>query len=495
MNELKKFSGAIGIVVLLISMLVSMVKPEFEKYCSIGYGVGFVLMILYIIANYRFLKKQFSGRSAKYGSYMVFNIVLVIFIVGFINAITIRHSKQWDLTENKRFTLADQSVKVLKNLKNDVTAFCFFTDALPVRPQVESLLNQYRHENPMFKIEFIDPRKNPSLAEQHQITKDGTIALVMGSKTERITYPDATTEESITNALVKITRSGTKTVYFSTGHGEKGINDDGENGFSYARKQIEALNYQIKELVLAQQEKVPDDCSILVIAGPTTDFFDAELDIIKKFIDKPGNVIFMINPGEFPKLIGFLNKYGVTLKNTMIIDKVSRVFGGDYLMPLVSTYTEHPISKNLAGWMTFFPIARSVEINPELPKNIKLEKICETSVQSWAETNLEMLEQKQAMYDEGADIAGPIALAVAVTITVNKDDSSVDDSTDDSESKKNTEAQLLIFGDADFADNSYYELQKNGDLFMNSISFLAEEKDLIAIRPKKPNSEPLILTK
>src|SRR4030095_5165140 len=136
--------------------------------------------------------------------------------------------------------------------------------------------------------------QNPMSGES---VRYGTTILDMAGKTERIEkQSEALREEDVTNALMKIVKGEKKTIYFVQGHGEKNIDDTEKNGFSSAKAGLEKDTYVVKSINLVQENKIPDDASVLVMAGPTSEPFPNELELITGFLDKGGSAAIFLDP-------------------------------------------------------------------------------------------------------------------------------------------------------------------------------------------------------
>jgi ABC-type uncharacterized transport system involved in gliding motility auxiliary subunit len=204
----------------------------------------------------------------------------------------------------------------------------------------------------------------------------------------------------------------------------------------------------------------------------------------------------MVNPETAPGLIPYLGGFGVKLENDVVVDTISRLFGGDYFMPVITEYDFHEITRNFRI-ATFFPYARSVEVADSKPEGVTPTILGKTSPNSWSERQL---DQKQVTFDKEKDKQGPIPLAVAITVKAKEEEKKPTETPDEAqalEEKKPTEekkaplspaaqkeGRMAVFGDADFASNRYYNLSGNGNFFMNTVNWLTEESDLISIQPK-----------
>lgn len=427
-------------------------------------------------------------------------IGVVLGIVILINFIASRHNKRFDTTASGEYSLSDQTLKLLGNLQNELQIVVFDKPGSHIRLEAEDILAEYAYHSDKLKIEFVDPDQSPARAEKNKITRYGTLVLQYEGKIEKI---ESVKEAAITNAIVKVTRKEKKTIYFLEGHGEHDIESNDKDGYSLVYTALLDQNYDAKKLLLMREASVPSAASVLVVAGPTKDFFPNELEAIAHFIRSGGNVFFLLDPPPAIGLKDFLGKYGIDVGQDMLVDKLSRLFGGDYFMPVITQYTVHPITENFKV-ASFLPLARSISPASNPPKNMDVISLAKTNEGSWAEVDLENQEVK---FDEGKDIKGPVSVAVVVEAHFKPDAISDKESeetkkekqqeaevTEEKEGEKETIAKLVVLGNSDLANNTYLNLSGNSDLFLNIISYLAEEVDLISIRPKTTKQHTISLT-
>ena len=424
--------------------------------------------------------QRLFGRNLRFGTNLAIAAIAVLGIITLVEAISLRHSHRFDLTANKRYSLSPQSQQLLAELPQPVKVTAFYQDAQAARESAKDLLDQYAYYGKQFTYEFIDPDRNPGVAKRYGITSYGTIVLESGAKEEKVLAAD---EENLTNALLKIIREGKKVVYFLEGHGEHSINNAEREGYSEAKRAIESQNYEAKPLSLLTEGKLPDDASILIIAGPRKDLLDGELAEITHFIERGGKGMFLLNPEGPPGLPPYLVDYGIQVVEGMVVDLVSRLFGADYLMPVITTYEEHPITKNFEV-ASFFPLALSVKTTDKMPEQVSAQVLAKTSPNSWLKRDMQELQaelqaQGRPLLNESRDEKGPVPVIAVATVTPRREGST------EQELKK---ARIVVFGDSDFASNNYLNLSGNRDLFLNTVSWLAEEENLIAIRPKEGGS-------
>jgi ABC-type uncharacterized transport system involved in gliding motility auxiliary subunit len=417
---------------------------------------------------------------------MISLMALIVLVSG---AISYRHNWRKDFTENKRHSLSEQTTNVLRDLDVDVKATAFVRQGGSDHEVLKTLFELYEYESKRIEVEIIDPDLNPGRAGEYEIGRYRPPVVFFETKSgrETITIID---EEQATNALIKLSRGAKKAVYFLTGHGERALESDADADMSAVKKLLEDKHYEPRELLLLRAEAVPEDCAILVVGGPKKDLVESELDAMKGYIDRGGRMLFLIDPETAPSLGPFLEPYGITLGDDIVIDRLSRLFGGDYLMPIPTEYSAHPITSafNIAP---FFPVVRSVSAE-EVP-GARTSWLLRTGERSWAETNIEALKRGEADLDPD-DTPGPISLAAVSEI--DAPEPTPDQAAEQAPDRigDDSKAAIVVFGDSDFVSNARINLSGNADLFMNVIYWLGREETLIAIPPRKKDSAPLVLS-
>jgi ABC-type uncharacterized transport system involved in gliding motility auxiliary subunit len=462
------------------------------RWVFLAAAVAFLLLSL--VLNAREAQSAMGTRTARYGAGAAVMALLALGIVVAANAISFRHSTRWDLTENKRNSVSPQTIQVLRTLKAPVSAIAFFRSDTPGKKTAEDLLSQYAtYSGGKFTWRLEDTDRAPALARQYGVESYGTVVLEGGApgqaRTEKVQDAE---EEKLTNAIVKVTRAGKRVIYVLKGHGEREIGATDRGGFSQAKEQMEKANYEVKELFLARDPKIPDDASIVMVPGPKTDLFPQELAALDAYIAKAGKVFYMSGPFQADATVKHLSKYGVVADDDVIIElnPLGQLFGVGPLVPVVGQYDAHPITKDMGGIMTLFPLTRSVAPAKSMPKGVQASPLAQTSRQSWGETDKSVFQTGKATPDTN-EKTGPLAVAVVATV-----DSQAEPKADagDGAKKPAPKARIVLVGTADFAGNQFLGAQGNRDFFLNVVSWLAEEEDLISIRAKDPKQNPVVLT-
>jgi ABC-type uncharacterized transport system involved in gliding motility auxiliary subunit len=474
-NEIGKFLASIGAALLIAGYLRYSIQSELQLMSKILLIAGGVILLAGAGIGYEGILAFFSKRSSKLGTNTTVLSLGVIVILAIVNVLGYQHHKRFDLTTQKLFTLSDQTKKVVSGLKTDVSIVRF---SKTPDSRFDDLMAEYRNLNAHVKFQNIDPQEKPEIAKEYGATHIGDVILASGPRKQTLS-PNPTepaSETEVTSALLKVTRDKVKTVCFITGHGEKGIDDKQATGYSATDDGLKKEGYNTKSFNLVKENAVPADCDVLVIAGPTQAYFPQEVDLVKKYIDGGGKALIEIDPQTDPRLDDILQAWNVSLGKNVVVDAsgVGRLFGTGPAVPLVVDYGDSPITKNLKGGMTFFPLARTMSIADKNKTDVQDIELLKTSAQSFTIPNL---DQKEVKFDPKTDTQGPLSLGVAGD-------------------KKNgdKDSRVVIVGDSDFASNQWAGLQHNGDLFFNTVDWLAQDEDLISIRPKEATDRHITLT-
>ena len=414
-------------------------------------------------------KSRLTSRQAKYGLNLAVYALAALAIVVIVNLIATRFVKQVDLTANKRYSLSQQTAKIVGGLNRDVDLIYF--DRKSGFAGVKDSLDQYSVLSHHIKVTYVDPDREPGKAQKYNIKTYGTLVVGLGDQTQTA---KSVKEEDITGTIIRLLKGGAKIVYFLQGHGERDIASDERVGYSTAKKLLDDGNYQVKTISLMEQSpKVPADATVLIVAGPTKDLLDPEVEAIRDYIKGGGRVLFLINPFTPPKLVSLLGEFSADVHNTLVVDTsgIGRLFGTDELMPLVVQYESHPITKDLTNVATLFPFASAVKSSGKGMPGSDFKPIAKTSDKSWATTDV---HAKQISFKKGEDEQGPLALAGAGTYKA----------LDAPEGAK--EGRFVVAGSTDFIANAIIGFNGNKDMFLNMVNWLSSDEDLISIRPKDP---------
>ena len=502
--------GWLGVALVLAAVAIRFLKPGemvWQQWASGLALAGLACTLLYMLSQWREIARSFSGREARFGSLATASVLVVLAILVAINYLGLRHNKRWDLTAAKQFSLSDQTRSVLRNLDRPVSikVFAESNDFARFRDR----LDEYQYTSKQVSVEYIDAIKDPRRANQYNVQSLGTVVIEYEGRTERVTSDG---EQEITNGLIKVIQGKQNKVYFVQGHGEKNTESSDRGGYSAITSALGSDNYAVEKIVLAQQKEVPGDATVLVVAGPKTDFLPPEIEMLKTYLARGGKVLFLLDPpdrADAPPLTGviaLLKEWAIDVGNNMVVDVsgVGQLFGTNESVPVAAKYNPHTITGNF-NLMTAYPLARSVSPVTGETGGKFAQALVETSANSWAETDLKtlMTSGKVERNLDSGDKAGPVSLAAAVSspATAAPPPPPADPATGDGakaapkpDETRKPESRIVVFGDSDFAANGYLGIPGNRDLFLNTVNWLGQQENLIAIRPRDPEDRRVTLT-
>ena len=490
--------GWLGTVLVLAAVAAFFLKAEWQPYSRwLAWG-GLVCILLYTLGQWREIGRLFGGRSARLGSISAASVLVVLGILVALNYISTREHKRWDLTATSQFTLAPQTIKVLQGLDAPLKITVFAKDDASYRDR----LREYEYTSKKVSVDYVDPFKKPALARQMQIQSDGTVAIEYKDRIERVV---SNSEQDLTNGIIKVVTGKERKVYFMQGHGEKDTAGSEGAGYSGISSQLVHDNYKVEKLPLAQQGSVPEDAAVVVVAGPKADLLPGEIDALKTYLAKGGKLMLLVDPQEkadaplLPNVVALAHEWAIDLGNNVVVDisGMGRLIGTDATVPVALNYPSHPIVKDMADLLTAYPLARSVTPVSGGVGGRTAQVFVETSAQSWAETDVKtVLSGGKVAFDEGkGDKRGPVAIAAAASAPVATRAAEAKVGAEKlGEDAQKAESRVVVFGDSDFASNLALGISGNRDLFMNAVSWLAQQENLIAIRPKDPDDRRLTMT-
>jgi ABC-type uncharacterized transport system involved in gliding motility auxiliary subunit len=487
----------LGILVVIAALAASSYEKlpgRVEYYLA----AGALLVVIHLALRWQDIARG-RGRQLRYGGNMVVVVAGVLGILGALNYIAFRRDKTWDLTKGRRYSLSDQTRKILQGLKEDVTIRYFQRGSAPDLQAGQEHMKSFEAASPRIKVQFVDPVKSPGQAQEYDVRGPWPILVVeRGGKREKITNDS---EQDLTNALIKVTREGKKTVCFASGEGERDIDDSGERGFSGLKSALGRSQYETLKVLLVREGKVPAACTVLVVAAPERDLLTQEIDAIRSYVRQGGKLLALLEPEmkiATPNLVALLKEWSLEAGRDVVVDVsgMGQLFGTGPITPIVAEYPFHEITKDFRV-MTAFHTARSLEAGKNPVDGVTAQNLLETSAASWGETDLTLKEPIEM--NEGKDRKGPVPLGAVATIRASPAPSpspaaSASPGAEAPAPEKTIDGRVAAFGDADFASNQLLSFQGNQDFVLNTVAWLAEDPDLISIRPKEPDDQRMFLT-
>jgi len=421
-----------------------------------------------------------KARQPQYAAYAAVYILVVIAAVVVVNILANRYNKSVDTTANKRYSLSEQTAKIVKGLKQNAT-IVYFNQTTRFR-EGKDLLDEYANLSPRVQVQYVDPDKNPQLAREDGIRDFGTAVVEIGNKHETAKSMD---EEGITGAFIRDLKGNTRTVCFVTGSGEHQIDDTDRDGLSQFKDLLAKDEYETRAVDLLQKAEVPDDCTTLVVAGPTHDYQQPEVDAIRKYVEGGGRAMFLLDPplqmgrsaiGANDALASLLANWGVTLDKDLVLDfnPIGQLAGVGPQVALVTHYASQPIVNDLKGTAVGLPVARSLEIKDTGKTSVQ--KLFDSSDSSLATSDL---NASSINLHDPKNKKGPLTLAAGGSYDTGK---------------QNAQGRFVVVGSSSWVANRFLGFNGNGDLALNAVNWLSSDEDLISIRPKPQDDRRITMT-
>jgi ABC-type uncharacterized transport system involved in gliding motility auxiliary subunit len=452
---------------------------------AVGWGMAAGLVAIWVWLDLDGFKKFFARKGAKYGASSGAVLILAVLVFVGVSVITSRprFDKTLDLSRDKTNTLSDQSLKAVETLaKKDVplNVTAYFIDQQQEQT-FRDLMSLYMSKDSKIKIEYVNPQKENARAMADKLTSGNTAIFRLGTQENRVT---TFTEEKITNALVAVLKEGSKKIYFSKGHGEGQLSGQDAAGFEQISQELKNNRYDVADVTLLDAGKVPDDAAAFVIAGPKYDFKEPEIKFLEDFVSKGGSILVLVDamiPTE--NLNKFLAKYGLSFNNDLMIllpdDPRAQLLGQNNA--IIQDFDEFsPITKDFArksNVAVLFQNTRTVSEVTDNPSKFKVSLIGKTAGETTVRVkNVQSAADLKGITKERVE-QGSFAVMGTATGKVGEKD-----------------ARIAAFGSAQFATNQVAQTAENRDLLANTVSWLTQDEDFIAIRPKDTTKSTLTLT-
>jgi ABC-type uncharacterized transport system involved in gliding motility auxiliary subunit len=471
---------------------------------------GVAVLLLWLVSADDSQPSFWNRRSTQVGTNALIASLAVLAILGCINFLAARYNTRVDLTENQIFTLAPQSQEVLHNLKEPVKAWIFTPNPNATDRQ---LLDNYRRETSSFSYEYVDPQAKPGVAREFGVQSIGEMYLEAGGKrrlVQTLTPAEPLSERKLTNGLAQVANSAPQKVYFLQGHGERSL-DAGQGAFSQAKGRLGEESLTPAPLNLAENPKIPDDASAVVVAGPQRPLLNAEINALKDYQKRKSGLMVMLDPQTNPKLDGLLKDWGVTVSDRLVTDPAGQSSGLGAEVVIVNQYSDHPITKGFKSGISFYPLVRPLQIMPvdgvqAVPLLVTAER-----------TKAQQIAKSGEVQTNSTDPKGPFDIGAALSRTITASPTPSPNSSNnppnsavkpgaaaspspspDNASKDNVnkpEARLVVIGSSSFATDGLFDQQLNGDVFLNSVKWLSQQDDqVLSIRSKEVTNRRILMS-
>lgn len=467
--------------------------------------IGALLGIAWLVLSGVTQKGFWGRRSTQEGTNALIATIAALVILALVNLLAARYTTRIDLTENKIFTLAPQSQLVAQQLQTPVKAVIFMPNADPVD---EQLLKNYQRQGQQFSYEYVDPQAEPGVAQQFGVQSFGEVYLESGDVrryVQTISAQERLSERNLTNGLIQLTSSSQQTIYFVQGHGERTL-EEGQGGYAQAKQGLADAGYAAVPLNLAENPTVPEDTGALIVAGPQRPLLESEVNALREYLKQGGSVLLLIDPQTDPNtpqndfgLNPLLEEWGVRLSDRIVIDPAGEASGLGPGVTIVNQYGDHPITQQFDNGISFYPLARPLETASI--SGIESTQLLITSAQTEAHR---LSASSELEFDPATDPKGPFNIGLALSRPVegsanpeaNENPPSEETEGEPSPEEPSNQARLVVIGNASFAGNGLFGQQLNGDVFLNSVSWLNNQQNdqSLSIRPREMTNRRIVMS-
>lgn len=478
MKKPSKLLLGISLGVIVTGFIVRLLLAEWAESTIGLLVVGMMGIIGSVLLDLDFWKEVAAMKTTKNGLSLGAVVSMVFVLLIAVNYISQARNVKWDLTAERLNSLSDQSITILKNSPSEIEFRGFFRVGVNdmedrMKEAFENLVKMYQAESPKVKLFIYDPFKRKDLTEKYKVMTTGEIVISIGDK--QTTVSDVS-EQAFTNAIVKLTRN-TKNLYSIVGHGERDLEDTGPRGMSQLKTYLVDEGYKISDLNLATGGgKLPDDAAAIVIVGPTQNYTESELKLIRDFLTKGGKLLLALDPGTTSSAVKLASEVGIEFQNQYVQDSYGRLLMKSANFALGLQYSgSHEVTSKIKKVQTIFNSASPLRRSPGAFVGITTDDLVMTEQSAYLVKHL----------TEGEDSDKPpkqqFTLAMASRGKLH-------------ESSMN-EFGAVVVGDSDFLSNETIDvLGANRDLALNIMASLSNDSEMITIRPKFAQGTPMVLT-
>ena len=482
--------GLLGGLLILGAAGYYLIFAAFDTPMRIMLAAGILLIGIAVAIDPEAVWGRMTTRGALYGGNTLAIAAIFLGILALLNVLGVRRPERWDLTATKQFSISGESTAVLQQAPQPIQVIGFFQNGDPGRQDYESLLKEYGlRSNGKLTYELVDPIENPALAQQYAIRELNTSVLLMGDRRQQIT---GTREADLTTGLLKLVQVESRKAYFTAGHNERQIDGFEPQAYGQAKTQLEARNFVVEPLTLLAAGEVPDDASLVVIAGPRVPFAPEEVDALSRYLDRFGRIMLLVDPQTDTGMASLLAAWKIELGQQFIVEADPNLQFRSPFNAVVARFPQHKTTENLLPLLFYAPTYLNVaQSAPGGPAGPTVTAVAQSSQRSWAETDAGQVQNPQTLrLDEGQDVRGPLTLAAVAERQAEQAPGA-----DPSQQPK--KARMVVVGTSRLAANEVFQLGPqigNVDFFVNAATWLAGDDELVSIPAKPQDNRTLVLT-
>lgn len=399
-------------------------------------------------------------------------VILLLLLVILQGYLATQNRSQWDFSQNGRNSLSEASVEILQKLQGPVQVTSYATEQHAqlgdIRKIIADFVGLYQRVKPDLSLTFIDPVAQPILTQEADVQVNGEMVIRFNQRVEHLTVIN---EQAFSNALMRLMRAEDKLIVALSGHGERRLDGNANYDLGGFGRHLRTNGFNSQQLNLAIEQDVPVNASMLLIASPQTDLLPGEVSKLLNYIDRGGNLLWLVDQESLRGLLPLTETLRLTLTPGVVVDPQAEQLKAPITFALGAIYGQHVITNNF-DYITVFPFARQITINEN--EEWSSVSLVEAAQQGWVETG----DLNGAVnFDQADDVAGPISIAVALTRNI-----------------QDREQRIVVVGSGHFLANTYLGNGSNLDFGINLINWLTGDEELMVIQPRATLDSNLILS-
>ncbi len=410
---------------------------------------------------------------------LIFIIGLLV-VVGLLAWLSTRYTIEADWTRGGRNTLSLDSRQLLDEMPETIHITAFATEGSVVREHVQDLIARYQRYQPQIDLTFVNPDAEPERTRDLGITLDGELLIAYQGRSEKI---QSLSEQSLTNALLRVARQKERKVSFLSGHGERDLLGEANHDFGQFGKLLVQKGIELNRLNIAETGSIPDDINLLIIADPRVPLLSGEVNLLNNYVKQGRNLLWLSEPGSDAGLAPLAETLGIEFLPGTIVDATTQLFGIDNpAFAIIPNYPMHPITREINS-LTLYPEATAIEV--ESPDDWQAEPLLTTLDRAWTEIGQ---ISGTIRFDEDSDERmGPLDIGFAFTRPRQNKTGGND--------TESGEQRVIVIGDNDFLSNAYLGNGGNVELGLNLFNWLNNDDQFISITARTASDVDLELSK
>lgn len=401
------------------------------------------------------------------------HLALLLAVATALYLLAARFPLHADLTQNASNSLEPGSIEVLRQLPGPLrlTVYIREQDAKQgdLRPLIRSFVALYQRYKPDIALDFVDPVQHPDAAQQAEIESNGEMVVEYGERREHLTMLN---EQALSSALLALAHRKDQQLMYVTGHGERKLDGIANADLGDFGKRLARLGFRLGALNLAIAQEVPDNVHVLVITQPQTDWLPGELDKLTRYVERGGNLFWLLDAGNLHGLERLAQQLGLVLTPGIVVDPDAEEMRAPSSWALGANYPPHPITRDF-NLVTAFPYARA--LGHEENRDWQYRTLVEAAPRGWVSASA---ANGKPRFDRNRDTPGPAAIALALQ-----------------RSSHEHEQRVVVSGSGAFLANMYAGNGGNLDLGINMVNWLSQQEQLITIAPRAARDNTLTLSK